>query len=157
MLKNLILDGVDFDKLYIIDPTRNQNNDLEYKIIKFIEDLKEIPQSDKLPENLEKLMIFDDVDPREQILKEYFCRGKHSNCNMIYPNQNLFSSDRQNVRENFTAIILFQQRCNVLQSKHRDFFNDFELSYKNFSKICNKLWREPYNYIISDMTKNKKY
>ena len=64
---------------------------------------------------------------------------------MINLNQNLFSLDRQNVRENCTLFILFEHRGNVLQSIHRDFFNDFELSYKHFSKICNKLWREPYN------------
>ena len=83
-------------------------------------------------------MIFDDVDPREQTIKEYFCRGRHNNCNMINLNQNLFSLHRQNVL-----------------NQYRDFFNDFELSYKDFCKICYKVWREPDNYIVFDMSKNK--
>ena len=98
LLKNLILNGVDFDKLYIIGPTDNQYNDLEFDDVVFIKDIKELPSPDKLPKNIKKLVIFDDVDPREQIIKEYFCRCRHSNCNMISLNQNLFSLDRQNVR-----------------------------------------------------------
>ena len=84
-------------------------------------------------------MILEDVDPSEQIFKEYFCRGRHNNCIMIYLNQNLFALDRRNVRENCILFILFEQKGNVLQSIHRDFFNDFELSYEDFSKICNKV------------------
>ena len=49
---------------------------------------------------------------------------------MIYLNQNLFLLDRQNVRENCTLFILFEQRVNELQSIHRDFINDFELVIK---------------------------
>ena len=74
---------------------------------------------------------------------------------MIYLNQNLFSLDRQNVRENCTLFILFEQKGNALQSIHIDFFNDIEPSYKDFSKICNKVRIEPHNYIVFDLTKNK--
>ena len=74
---------------------------------------------------------------------------------MIYLNQNLFSLDRQNVREKCTLFILFEQRSKVPQSIQRGFLSDFKLSYKDFSKICNKVRREPYNYIVTDMTENK--
>ena len=47
---------------------------------------KELLPPDKLPENLSKLIKFDDFDPEEQNIKEYFCRGRHSNCNMMYLN-----------------------------------------------------------------------
>ena len=45
-------------------------------------------------------MIFDDVRAKEPVINEHFCRGRHNNCNMIYLNQNLFSLDRQSVRDN---------------------------------------------------------
>ena len=40
--------------------------------------------------------------------------------------------------------------CNVLQSIHRDFLNEYEISYKDFAKKCNEIWRDPYNYIVID-------
>ena len=40
-------------------------------------------------------MIFDDVGGKEPIINECFCRGRHSNCNMMYLNQKIFSADRK--------------------------------------------------------------
>ena len=42
LLKNLFIPGIQFDRLYIIGPTCNQYNDLEYKDIVFIKDIKRI-------------------------------------------------------------------------------------------------------------------
>ena len=77
---------------------------------------------------------------------------------MIYLYQNLFTIDRQSVRENCNLFILFEQRGKVLVSIYQDnveFFNNVELSYNDFANICNKVWKEPYNYIVIDITKNK--
>ena len=100
-------------------------------------------------------MIFDGVRAKEPVINEYFCRGRHNNCNMIYLNQNLFTIDRPSVRENWNLFIVFEQRSEVLISIYQDFFNNFELSYNDFSNICNKVWKEPFNYIVIDITKNK--
>ena len=98
-------------------------------------------------------MIFDDVRAKEPVISEYFCRGRHNNCNMIYLNQNLFTIDRQSVRENCNLFIFFEQRGKVLISIYQDFFNNAALSYNNFANICNNVWKEPYNYIVIDITK----
>ena len=90
---------------------------------------KEIPSPDELSENLKKLKIFDDVVPKEPIIKICFCRGRDNNCNMIYLNQNLFSLDRRGVRENCILFILFEQSGNVLHPLYKDFFNEVELDY----------------------------
>ena len=160
VLKKLILASIYFDKLYIIGPTGDQYNGLERindkAIIEFIKDIKDLPSPDKIPKDLKKLMIFDDVRAKEPVFNEYFCRGRHNNCNMIYLNQNLFSLDRQSVRENCNLFILFEQRGKVLASIYQDFFNSVEVSYNDFANICNKAWKEPYNYIVIDITKNKK-
>ena len=159
LLKKLILASIYFDKLYIIGPTGDQYNGLERinpkANIEFIKDIKDLPSPDKLPKDLKKLMIFDDVRAKEPVINEYFLRGRHNNCNMIYLNQNLFSLDRQSVRENCNLFILFEQRGKVLASINQDFFNNVELSYNDFANICNKVWKEPYNYIVIDITKNK--
>ena len=39
--------------------------------------------------------------------------------------------------------------------KYQDFFNNVELSYNDFANICNKAWKEPYNYTVIHVTKNK--
>ena len=103
-------------------------------------------------------MIFDDVRAKEPVFNEYFCRGRHNNCNMIYLNQNLFTIDRQSVRENCNLFILFEQRGKVLISIYQGFFNNVELSYNDFAfaNICKKVWKELCNYIVIDITKSKK-
>ena len=117
--------------------------------------MKDLPSRDQLPKDLRKLMIFDDVRAKEPVIKEFFFRGRHNNCNMIYLNQNLFTIDRQSVRENCNLFILFEQRGKVLKSIYQDFFNNVELSYNDFANTCNKMWKEHYNYIVIDITKNK--
>ena len=74
-------------------------------------------------------MIFDDVRAKQSVINEYVCRGRHNNCNMIYLNQNLFTKDRQSVREKCNLIILFEQTGKVLISIYQDLFNNVELSY----------------------------
>ena len=159
LLKKLILASIYFDKLYIIGPTGDQYQGLKRinrkAVVEFVKDIKDLPSPDKLPKDLNKLMIFDDVRAKEPVINEYFCRGRHNNCNMIYLDQNLFTIDRQSVRENCNLIILFEQRGKVLISIYQDFFNNVELSYNDFANICNKVWKEPYNYIVIDITKNK--
>ena len=95
-------------------------------------------------------MIFDDVKAKEPVINEYFCRGRHSFCNKIYLNQNLFSLDRQNVRKNSDLFILFGQTGRAFTCIYHDFFNEAELDYKDFTEICNEVWREPYNYLVID-------
>ena len=161
LLKKLFLASTYFDKLYIIGPTGDQYQgtcfadegvDNGKANVEIIKDIKDLPSPDKLPKDLKKLMIFDDVRAKEPIINEYFCRGRHNNCNMIYLNQNLFSLDRQSVRENCNLFILFEQRGKALISIYQDFFNNVELSYNDFANICNKVWKEPYNYIVIDIT-----
>ena len=150
LLKKLILARIYFDRLYLIGPTGDQyegverindKTDVEFVIKKVIEDLR---SPDQLPKDLKKLMIFDDVRAKEPVINEYFCRGRHNNCKMIYRNQNLFTKDRQSVRDNCNLFILFEQRGKVLISIYQDFFNNVELSYNDFANICNKVWKEPF-------------
>ena len=88
-------------------------------------------------------MIFDDVRAKEPVINELFCRGRHNNCNMIYLNQNLFSLDRQSVRENCNLFILLEQRGKVLASIYKEFLNNIEISYNVLANICNTVWKEP--------------
>ena len=148
--------AIQFDKLYIIGPTGNQYEDLKYKVIVFIKDVKDLPRPDELPKDIKKLIIFDDVGGKEAGINEYFCRGRHSNCEMIYLKPNTSTADRQKVLANCNLFILIEQRGKDLMSIYHDFSNNVELSYIDFAKICIKVWEEDYNYIVIDKTKNKK-
>ena len=106
LLKKLVLVRINFDRLYIIGPTgdqyegvesynRQSRNSVDDKAdVEFVKDIKDLPSPDQLPEDLKKLMMFDDVRAQEPVINEYFCRGRHDNCNMIYLNQNLFTIDQ---------------------------------------------------------------
>ena len=75
----IFIPGKQFDRLYIIGPTGNQYNDLEYKDIGeaasqvvFIKYIKVLPHPDELPKYIKKLKIFDDVIAKEPITNDYF-------------------------------------------------------------------------------------
>ena len=79
LLMNLFISSTHFDKVYIIGPTGNQYNDLKYEDVVFIKEIKDLFPPDKLIESFKKLMTFDDVELKEPITEEYFCRGRHKN------------------------------------------------------------------------------
>ena len=145
LIKKLILARIYFDKLHIIGPTGDQYEGVErinHKAdVEFVKDIKDLASQHQLPKSLKKLMVFDDVRAKEPVINEYFCRVRHNNCNMIYPNQNLFTIDRQSVRENCNLFILLEQRGKVLISLYQDFFKNAELSYNVFANICTKVWK----------------
>ena len=72
---------------------------MKHSNIEFIKDIKKIVPPDQLPKDIRKLMILDIVRAKKPVISEYFCRSRHNNCNTIYLNQNLFTIDRQNVKE----------------------------------------------------------
>ena len=51
--------------------------------------------------------------------------------------------------------MLFEQRRKVPLRTHRDIFNDYKNSYECFIQISNKVWIEPYNYLVIDRPKIK--
>ena len=104
----------------------------------FIKDIKELPHPDELPEDIKKLMIFDDVIAKEPTINEYFCRARHENCDMIYLKQNIFSADRQNVAENCNLFIFFEQTGKAITALYYDHFTGSHRRYNDFSNVCKK-------------------
>ena len=74
---------------------------------------------------------------------------------MINLKQNLFLADRQNIREDCNLLNSFEQRGRSTTTKYQDFISRVELSYDDFSSICEKVWAEPHNYIFIDKTRNR--
>ena len=74
---------------------------------------------------------------------------------MIYLKQNIFSADRQNVREIYNLFIFFEQTGKAITAIYYDHFTGSQLGYNDFSNICEKVWSRPYNYIFIDKSKNR--
>ena len=87
--------------------------------------------------------MFDDVIAKDPIINESFCRARHKNCDMIYLKQNLFSADRQNVRENGNLFVFFEQTGRSISSIYYNHFNGSQLSYNDFNFICEMVWNGP--------------
>ena len=105
----------------------------------FIKDIKKLPHIDKLPSDIKKLMLFDDVIANEPINNEYCCRARHENCDMIYLKPNIFSADRLNVRENCNLFFFYEQTGKDITSINYDHFTGSQLSYSDFSNISEKV------------------
>ena len=72
LLKNLFLSSIQFDRLYIIGPTGDLYEDLKYEEIVFSKEVKELPSFDQQPKNIKKLMIFDNVGEKNQLIMNTF-------------------------------------------------------------------------------------
>ena len=40
-------------------------------------------------------------------------------------------------------------------NQYINFFHKYKTSFKDFAKLCNKVWRYPHNYIVVDRSKIK--
>ena len=116
LLKNLVVSNTHIKKLYNIGTTGDQYGDIGIIIdeanVEFIKDIEDLNSPDEITKDLKKIIIIDDVKAKEPVINECFCRSRQKNCDMVYHNQILFSSDRQNVRENCNISILFEQNFN---------------------------------------------
>ena len=80
---------------------------------------------------------------------------------MVYHNQNPFSLDGQNVRENCDITILLEQNFNqYIETSLKNKFLSiewtfYEFSYKCFPQICINVCREPYKFVVIDRSKMK--
>ena len=57
---------------------------------------------------------------------------------MIYLKQNIFSADRQNVRENCILLIFFKQTGKAITAIYYDHFTGSQLNYNDFIKFVKR-------------------
>lgn len=117
-----------------------KGSDLSYKIIA---DLDQLPDPSELDPTRKNILILDDVitSPKQQKAQAYFCRGRHSNCSVFFIAQNYFRLNRSTIRENSNFFIFFRQDRKNLIHIYQDHCNEDELSFKQFSSFCNRVWR----------------
>jgi hypothetical protein len=112
-----------------------------------------IPAPQDLDKNKKNLIIFDDCvnEKNQDIMKMYYTRGRHSNCNCIYLSQSYFELDRRSIRGNSNFFIMFK-----MPARDRSiFFNDnisTEMELKDFKLQTDNIWEKPHSYVAINTT-----
>lgn len=168
LLENFILDyWINYDYLYICSKSleqkvyryiqsifKNINNTLGEEISFFFDDMDQMPNVDECNEN--SLVVFDDcILENQDIIKEYFVRGRHKNISCFYLNQCYSRLDRQFIRNNLNFLCIFNQSDHYVDMIYKDFTgSDFETSQK-FKEICNECWKFDFGFISINLNKKK--
>ena len=75
---------------------------------------------------------------------------------MIYLNRDIISIDRDRVRENNTLISLYGKKVShVWWNVFCAYFNDGEIKYLNFVKLCNEVWKQICYFLLLMSLKTK--
>ena len=150
LLKNMLLPNCECDNCFIVGPTNDQ---YDYKDkYTYPVQTDELFKPCELPKEEKHLMIFDDVMlEKKSVFGEYFCRGRHNNCNMFYITQDFHEVPRRTIRRNCNLFILFKQDNKSMRHIYNDLFDDDEFTFDEFKTICKLAWLTKYNYIVIDL------
>jgi hypothetical protein len=117
------------------------------KIAHFLDADEEIVDPSTLDKNQNHIMIFDDVMMKDQTkIKEYFCRGRHNNVNVIYLCQSLHKISKHCIRENANTFILFKQDDKTLKYFHETHISG-DMDFKEFKQFCDGAWNKKHGFV----------
>lgn len=96
------------------------------------------------------IIIFDDVMCEKQdIIRSYFCMGRHKNVDAFYLAQTYSRVPKQLVRDNANFLVMFKQ--DEMNMKH--VFSDHvspDLTFTQFQEMCLKCWDNKYGFLVID-------
>jgi hypothetical protein len=123
----------------------NEENKINITLTKKSEEM--IP-CDSLPKDKKNLVIFDDVVnlKNQNIMKSYFTRGRHNNCNVIYISQNYYSLDKDSIRNNSNCFVFFKLQKKDKDLIYNDLFSNI-IEKDEFDLMSRNHWYTKYNYI----------
>ena len=106
------------------------------------------PASFVQPKNAKHLIIFDDVinNKNQDIMKQYYTRGRHNNCNCIYLSQNYFDLDKNNIRNNSNFFIFFKLNKTDKSNIYRDIFSS-SFDKEQFDEAFEDCTSKKYGYL----------
>ena len=87
-------------------------------------------------------------------IDEFFTGGGHEDLDVFYNSQSCFGLPRQSIRNNSDRLILFKQTLRDVQSMYHA-IGAFDMIYDELKEMCRGAWSEKFNYLCTDMTKNK--
>ena len=124
---------------------------IDVKIGHFLETDAEIKDPKELNPKTNHIMIFDDVMLSDQTtIKEYFCRGRHSNVNVFYLCQSLHKIAKHCIRDNANIFILFHQDGKTLKYFHETHISG-DMDFKEFKSFCDKSWEQEHGFAVINL------
>jgi hypothetical protein len=168
LLYNLIIKnwGIPFQYLYIFFKSLEQHiyqglkkeyeklsaAEEDGEIAYFFNSCEELISVDKCEPN--SLVVFDDCVnvQQQQIIKDYFVRGRHKNISYIYLTQSYTKVDRQLIRNNINFLCVFKKSLKYT----RDIYDEYvgsDFTFERFKEVCNSCWNEDYGFLTIDTTK----
>lgn len=96
------------------------------------------------------VIIFDDVASCNQdIIKSYFCFGRHKNTDCFYLCQTYSAIPKQLIRDNSNLLIIFKQDLTNLKHVYDDHVT-VDMTFQKFKDICAQCWNEKYGFVLID-------
>lgn len=99
------------------------------------------------------LFIFDDVMCEKQdIIRSYFCMGRHYNVDSFYLAQTYTRVPKHLVRDNANLFIIFKQDDTNLRHIYNDCTISCDMSLDQFRDLCGKCWNSSkHNFLVIDL------
>jgi len=104
-----------------------------------------------LPVGQNHILVLDDVMLEDQIkIKNFFCKGRHNNFNVIYLVQSLHKIAKHCIRENANMFILFHQDDKTLKYFYETHISG-DMPFNEFKDFCDKAWTKPHGFIVFNL------
>lgn len=153
--------GLRFENIYIYSKSLYQP---KYQYLRTLfKTLKEIGYSESenekdiiSPQEIKpnSIIIFDDiVCCNQNIVKDYFCFGRHKNTDCFYLCQTYSSIPKQLIRDNANLIVIFQQDNTNLKHIYDDHVN-VDMSFSKFKELCLICWKDKFGFLVIDKDSN---
>jgi len=148
--------GLRFENVYIYSKTLEQP---KYKLLKrIIDDIDGVKiftffENDKVisPEKvlLNSIFIMDDViGEHQQVIREFFCRGRHNKIDIFYLAQSYSKVPKQLIRDNANLIVLFKQDETNLKHVYNEHCSG-DMTYIQFKHFCVTCWnRDRFAFVV---------
>lgn len=96
------------------------------------------------------VVVFDDiVCCNQNVIRDYFCFGRHKNTDCFYLSQTYSAVPKQLIRDNANLLIIFRQDGTNLKHIYDDHVHT-DMSYHQFKDLCSLCWKCEYDFVVID-------
>jgi Poxvirus A32 protein. len=156
VIMNLLehINGLKFENVCVCSKSLNQDKyiylkdllkpikGIGYKEFSSTEDLME---PSKAPPN--SVFIFDDVAcDKQDIVRDYFCRGRHNNVDCFYLCQTYVKIPKHLIRDNANSFVIFKQDDINLKHLYQEHIGT-DMSFEQFKEMCSLCWTRPFGFV----------
>lgn len=169
LLYNLITEpwGIPFENFYVFSKSLEQKvykglrkayekltDKIGKEIAHFYSSCDELIGLDECQPN--SLIVFDDCvnEQQQQIIKDYYVRGRHKNISCIYLTQSYTKVDKQLIRNNVNFLCIFKQSNAYIKTIYDEYVGS-DFTFERFKEICGECWKDTFGFLTIDATLKK--